>query len=125
MKKLPLSIAVVALSAIFAVPSVVAETYSWSQLKEADNRPHADYREGSPVLFCYAYKSKAECQVATSPPPNMDCVSTHTTAVPGQWYNLGDVTGIDAIEGDGNKTCHGRVVPAGQWWGANLNYKRQ
>lgn len=116
-------IAVWFLSWSSAVRAAEPLQYTWSELKVADGKALADYRSGQPVLFCLSYRSKAVCEVATTPPTWMDCLSAHTQQVPGQWIALGDIPRVEAVLGDGKKTCHGRTIPAGQWWGINSGYK--
>lgn len=117
------------LSLLVVAPLAVGQSgytstqYSWAELKQADSADLAPYKPGDAVLFCFAYKAKAECEVSTSVPSRMDCVSVHTPKVPGQWYNLGDIPGVQAVEGDGVAACHGRPIPKGQWWGVNVSFK--
>lgn len=103
-----------------------AASYSWEEMKAtAGNGENlASYSSGAPVRFCLAYQGKPTCKVVATVPADFDCVSVFDEKS-GLWFNLGDIPGIDAVEGDGSKTCHGRVIPAGQWWGVNQNYGRR
>ncbi len=105
--------------------SANAETYSWDEMKRTAGSGErlAIYSVDAPVRFCLAYQAKPECEVSAAVPSNFDCVSTFDEKT-GLWFSLGDIPGVEAVQGDGKNLCHGRIIPPGQWWGVNTSYKR-
>lgn len=100
-------------------------SYSWDEMKATAGTGEklATYAPGALVRFCLAYQGKPTCKVATKAPPEFDCVSVFDEKT-GLWFNLGDIPDIRVAYGDGKETCHGRLVPTGQYWGENESYKR-
>lgn len=100
-------------------------SYSWEGMEATAGTGEklANYTPGAPIRFCLAYQGKPTCEVATKVPSGFDCVSVFDEKT-GLWFNLGDIPGIRVVYGDGKETCHGRLVPTGQYWGENENYRR-
>lgn len=96
-------------------------TLRWDDLKTNDTV--VPYKPGEQVLFCHAYTGSPNCVLASRLPTNIPCLSIHSRDPNGPWIDLGSVPGVQAVQGDGTITCHGYVVPRGQWWGINPAYK--